>query len=75
MPSDNGDISTDRVDDENGLGVTTDNKLTFRKHMANKVSVANMNLGISFRTLTYLSQEMFIILIMKTRLFKYRDFT
>ena len=30
------------------------------KHIASKVSTANRNLGISFRAVTYLSQEMFL---------------
>lgn len=37
-----------KVDDEKDLGVTVDNKLTFRQHIASKVSTANRNLGITF---------------------------
>ena len=37
-----------------------DSKLKFREHINNKVSIANRNLGIIFRTFTYLDKEMFL---------------
>ena len=62
MPTENGNIIIDKVSDEKDLGVTIDNKLNFRKHISSKVSIANRNLGIIFRTFTYISQEMFLAL-------------
>ena len=36
--------------------------MIFRKHIDNKISVANRNLGIIIRTFTYLSEEIFMTL-------------
>ena len=58
MPSDTGNVLIEKVKKEKDLGVIIDSKLNFRQHIASKV--ANRNLGIIFRTLTYLSQEMFL---------------
>ena len=60
MPSDTGNVLIEKVEEEKDLGVITDSKLNFRQHIASKVSIANRNLGIIFRTFTYLSQEMFL---------------
>ena len=54
MPSDLG-----VVEEEKDLGVIIDRKLNFRQHIAKKVSIANRNLGIIYRTFTYLNPEMF----------------
>ena len=48
------------VDKEEDLGVTVDSKLNFRDHINTKVNLANRNLGIIFRTFTYLDQEVFL---------------
>ena len=37
-----------------------DNKLNFREHITSKVNIANRNLGIMFKTFTYMDQEMFL---------------
>ena len=60
MPSDSGNVLIEKVEEEKGLGVIIDSKLNFRQHIANKVSIANRNLGVIFRTFTYLSQEKFL---------------
>ena len=60
MPSDTGNVLIEKVEKEKDLGVIIDSKLNFRQHIASKVSIANRNLGIIFRTFTYLSQEMFL---------------
>ena len=60
MPADTGNVLREKVEEEKGLGVIIEYKLNFRKHIASKVSIANRNLGIIFRTFTYLSQEMFL---------------
>ncbi|MCG8047037.1 MAG: reverse transcriptase domain-containing protein [Candidatus Thiodiazotropha endolucinida] len=49
-----------KVKHEKDLGVTIDSKLTFREHITTKVNLANRNLGIIFRTFTYLDQEIFL---------------
>ena len=53
-------VEIESVKEEKDLGVVIDNKLDFRPHISSKVSTANRNLGITFRTFTYLSQEMFL---------------
>ena len=41
------------------LGVIIDDKLKFREHITHKVNVANRNLGIIFRTFTYMDKKCF----------------
>ena len=71
MTSDTGNLETETVGQENNLGVTIDSKLNFKQYIVSKVSVANNNLGMIFRTFTSsigppyiiftnLSQEMFM---------------
>ncbi|MEW8547283.1 MAG: reverse transcriptase domain-containing protein, partial [Candidatus Thiodiazotropha sp.] len=60
MPSELGNVQIDKVEEEKDLGVVIDSKLNFRQHITSKVAIANRNLGIIFRTFTYLSQEMFM---------------
>ena len=48
-----------KVDSEKDLGVTIDKNLNFREHISNKINIANRNVGIIFRTFTYLDPEMF----------------
>ena len=62
MLSATGNVEIEKVKEEKDLGVVIDNKLNFRQHISSKVSTANRNLGIIFRTFTYLSQEMFLSL-------------
>ena len=59
MSSATGNVEIEEVKEEKDLGVVIDNKLNFRQHISSKVSTANRNLGIIFRTFTYLNQEMF----------------
>ena len=42
------------------LGVIIDQNLTFRDHINSKVNIAKMNLGIIFRTFTFVDEEMFL---------------
>ena len=42
------------LENEKDLGVTIDCKLNFRDHIVQKVNLANRNLGIIFRTFTYI---------------------
>ena len=48
-----------KVDSEKDLGVTIDKNLNFREHISTKINIANRNLGIIFRTFTFLDPEMF----------------
>ena len=49
-----------RVESEKDLGVFIDEKLNFRDHITKKVNIANRNLGIIFRSFTYMDKEMFL---------------
>ena len=49
-----------KVKAEKDLGVTIDDKLKFRDHITQKVNIANRNLGIIFRTFSYMDKEMFL---------------
>ena len=62
MPSDLGAVPIEKVEEEKDLGVIIDRKLNFRQHIAKKVSIANSNLGIIYRTFTYFNPEMFLSL-------------
>ena len=42
------------------LGVTIDDKLKFREHITLNINIANRNLGIIFRTFTYIDKDMFL---------------
>lgn len=49
-----------KVKTEKDLGVIVDNNLLFRDHITSKVNIANRNLGIIFRTFTYIDQDIFL---------------
>ena len=57
-----GEIRTEiqKVKAEKDLGVIIDDKLKFREHITPKVNIANRNLGIIFRTFSYMDKEMFL---------------
>ena len=46
-----------RVESEKDLGVFIDEKLNFRDHITKKVNIANRNLGIIFRSFTYMDKN------------------
>ncbi|MES9905973.1 MAG: reverse transcriptase family protein [Sedimenticola sp.] len=48
------------VTQEKDLGLLIDNKLKFSEHTTKSVSKANRNLGLIFRTFTYLDKDMFV---------------
>ena len=54
--------SLEQVTSEKELGVTIDNKLLFRQHISKKSAIANRNLGIIFKSFTYLDKEMCLYL-------------
>ena len=54
MKSKGQEIELEKVINEKDLGVIIDQKLTFRDHITTKVNIANRNLGIIFRSFTYI---------------------
>ena len=63
MISNNQEIELEKVKNEKDLGVIIDQSLTFCDHINSKVNIANRNLGIIFRTFTYIGEEMFLNLL------------
>ncbi|MCG8032216.1 MAG: hypothetical protein JAZ03_08575 [Candidatus Thiodiazotropha taylori] len=49
-----------KVKNEKDLGVIIDSNLLFRDHITSKVNLANRNLGIIFRSFTFIDQDMFL---------------
>ena len=62
MQTHDGTHPIEKVANEQDLGVIIDSKLTFRDHIISKVNLANRNLGIIFRTFTFLDTEIFLTL-------------
>ena len=60
MKKDQEEVPIKKVEAEKDLGVIIDNKLTFSKHISTKIKVANRNLGLIFRTLTYIDKDIFL---------------
>ena len=55
-------IQIEQVKVEKDLGVIFDEKLLFREHISKKSAIANRNLGLIFKSFTYLNKEMFMCL-------------
>ena len=49
-----------KVTSEKDLGIIIDNSLKFSEHVSAKVKIANRNLGLIFRTFTYLDKGIFL---------------
>ena len=60
MQTDTGPIVVEKVTSEKDLGVAFDQKLKFTEHINNKVNKANRNVGLIFRTFTFMNKEMFL---------------
>ena len=60
MQDGNDTFELETVKTEKDLGVTIDRNLSFRDHINSKVNLANRNLGIIFRTFTFLDEETFL---------------
>ena len=60
MQSDTGQVKVQKVTSEKDLGVTFDQKLKFTEHINNKVNKANRNVGLIFRTFTFMDKNMFL---------------
>ncbi len=62
LRNENGTTELQTVEQEKDLGLLVDNKLKFSKHTTKSVSTANRNLGLIFRTFTYLDKDIFTVL-------------
>ena len=60
MISNNQEIELEKVKNEKDLVVIIDQNLTFCDHINSEVNIPNRNLGIIFRTFTYIDEEMFL---------------
>ena len=60
IPTHQGLTTLEKVTNEKDLGVTIHCKLNFRDHIVQKVNLANRNLGIIFRTFTYIDSVIFL---------------
>ena len=53
-------ISMEKVDSEKDWGAIIDKSLTFKEHINSKIKIANRNLGLIFRSFTYLDKDIFM---------------
>ena len=60
-------IQIEQVKVEKDLGVIFDEKLLFREHISKKSAIANRNLGLIFKSFTYLNKENVYVLIKNPR--------
>ena len=60
IPTYQGLTTLEKVTNEKDLGVITDCKLNFRDHIVQKVNLAIRNLGIIFRSFTYIDSVIFL---------------
>ena len=58
-----GEKMLEYVDSEKDLGAIIDKSLSFGEHISSKISIANRNLGLIFRTFTYMNKDMFKSLV------------
>ena len=63
MQTNSGEIKVQKVTSEKDLGVTVDQNLKFTDHTNNKVNKANRNVGLIFRTFTFMDKDMFLSII------------
>ena len=56
------EVHVTRVTSEKDLGVIFDEKLIFRDHISKKAALANKNLGLIFRSFTYIDKAMTLFL-------------
>ena len=66
MRKDQEEIPIEKVESEKDPCVIIDNKLTFIKHINSKIKIANSNLGLIFRTFTYLDKDIFFFNLFKS---------
>ena len=60
MQTETGEIKVKKVQSEKDLGVIFDQKLKFTEYINSKVNKANRNVGLIFRTFTFMDKDMFL---------------
>ena len=60
MQTNSREMKVQKVKTEKDLGVTFDHNLKFTDHINNKVNKANRNVGLIFRTFTFMDKDMFL---------------
>ena len=60
MQSPDGEVRLEPVESEKDLGIITDSALSFGEHIGSKISITNRNLGLFFKTLTFMDKDMFL---------------
>ena len=60
MQTETGEIKVEKVQSEKDLGVIFDQKLKFTEHIISKGNKANRNVGLIFRTFTFMDKDMFL---------------
>ena len=53
-------VSLEQENSENDLGVIFDDKLLFREHISHTSKTANIDLGLIFKSFTYLDKDAFL---------------
>ena len=59
MQSPDGEVRLETVESEKDLGVIIDSALSFGEHIS-KISIANRNIGLIFKTFTSMDKDMFL---------------
>ena len=62
MTEDNKTTTVEKVLYVKDLEVTTDNSSSFTEHINSKISIANRNTGIIFKSFTYMDKDVFLTL-------------
>ena len=60
MINDNEVSQVELVQSEKDLGVITDSSLKFSEHINSKIKIANRNLRLMFRSVSYMDKDMFL---------------
>ena len=60
MDTESGPVKVEKISSENDLGVIFDSSLRFGERINSKVNKANRNVGLIFRTFTFMDKEMFL---------------
>ena len=60
MQSPDGEVRLETVESEKDLGVIIDSALSFGEHIGSKILIANRNLGLIFKTFTFMDKDMFL---------------
>ena len=60
IQTNSGEMKVQKVTSEKDLEVTFDKNLKFTDHLNNKVNKANRNVGLIFRTFTFMDKDMFL---------------